>query len=378
MAAPVVLLGIAAGAAAMYLFDPRQGRSRRARLRDKAITGISDLEDAVSVVYRDLGNRTRGVLWRVRSRASAKQITDDVLAERVRAELGRATSHPGAIHVEVSQGRVILSGAVLESEHAQLLRAVRAVRGVDEVQDNLAVHATARGIPALQGGSSPAVRRLGLLRERWTPTTRLLAGAVGTALMLQALGRRHPVGLLTGPLGAALLLRSATNVPVRQLAGGARGRAIDVRKTIHVKAPVEQVFETLSHYESFPQFMANVREVQVREDGTSHWTVAGPAGRTVQWDAETTHREPNRLLAWRSLPGSTVEHSGTIRFEPEDDGTRLTIDMSYRPPTGALGHVVARLFGADPRTELDEDLQRMKVYLETGRPARDAAAARHH
>jgi len=48
--------------------------------------------------------------------------------------------------------------------------------------------------------------------------------------------------------------------------------------------------------------------------------------------------------------------------------------MSYNPPAGAAGHVVASLFGADPKTEMDEDLMRLKAFFETGKPARDAAA----
>jgi uncharacterized membrane protein len=48
--------------------------------------------------------------------------------------------------------------------------------------------------------------------------------------------------------------------------------------------------------------------------------------------------------------------------------------MSYSPPAGVLGHVVAKLFGADPKTELDEDLLRMKTFLETGKAPCDAAA----
>jgi uncharacterized membrane protein len=52
--------------------------------------------------------------------------------------------------------------------------------------------------------------------------------------------------------------------------------------------------------------------------------------------------------------------------------------MSYTPPAGALGHAVARIFGADPKSELNDDLMRMKVFLETGRRAHDAAAAARH
>jgi uncharacterized membrane protein len=113
--------------------------------------------------------------------------------------------------------------------------------------------------------------------------------------------------------------------------------------------------------------------VKVREDGSSHWRVAGPAGQSVEWDAVTTQLIPNEVLAWKTTPGSTVEHAGFIRFERVNGGTRLDVKMSYNPPAGALGHTVAMLFGADPKTELDQDLLRMKTYLETGKTPHDAA-----
>jgi uncharacterized membrane protein len=100
----------------------------------------------------------------------------------------------------------------------------------------------------------------------------------------------------------------------------------------------------------------------------SHWVAAGPGGVSASWDAETTQSEPQRLLAWRSLPGSMVRTTGSVCFE--DDilgGTRITIRMSYCPPAGLLGHTVACLFGADPKSEIDDDMVRLKSLLEIGK-----------
>jgi uncharacterized membrane protein len=47
--------------------------------------------------------------------------------------------------------------------------------------------------------------------------------------------------------------------------------------------------------------------------------------------------------------------------------------MSYNPVMGGLGHAVAALFGADPKSRIDEDLMRMKTMIETGIAAHDAA-----
>jgi uncharacterized membrane protein len=119
--------------------------------------------------------------------------------------------------------------------------------------------------------------------------------------------------------------------------------------------------------------MHNVREVQVRDD-VSHWVVAGPAGVPVEWDAKLVDVVPDQLLKWRSTFDSAVKHEGCVRFEPNGHGgTRLTVRLRYVPPAGAFGHAVATIFGADPKTEMDADLLRMKTMIETGRAPHDAA-----
>ena len=377
MGARLLLGAAAAGAISMYLLDPDHGRRRRAVVSDRVASGMSRLDDATSIASRDLRNRARGVAHEVRSRFTREEVPDEILCERVRSSLGWAVSHPGAIEVSALSGRVLLSGAILEREYVRLLRAVWAVRGVADVEDRLAVYESPVGISALQGGGRAPERRFGPLQENWSPALRVIMGATGGALLLNALaGRRSALGLLGGLGGAALIARSSANMPIDRLVG-VRRPAVELQKCIDVAAPIEQVFETFSQLERFPEFMTHVHEVRVRGDGTSQWTVEGPAGRTVSWEAVTTRLEPNRLIAWRTLPGSAVEHAGLLRFEQTQGGTRVFVTMSYTPPGGALGHAVARLFGADPKSELNDDLMRMKVFLETGRRAHDAAAARH-
>ena len=77
------------------------------------------------------------------------------------------------------------------------------------------------------------------------------------------------------------------------------------------------------------------------------------------------------MIEWSTIVGSPVEHAGTIKLDSTGDGTtRVHIRMSYNPPAGALGHVVAKLFGADPKSEMDEDLMRLKNALEKTRRLR--------
>jgi uncharacterized membrane protein len=249
----------------------------------------------------------------------------------------------------------------------------RAINGIEGQHSDAVVIARGFQISALQGTHSTPQQRLPIFQENWSPTARLLAGAIGTSLAAWGVRQRPAIAILAAGTGGALMIRGAANAPLQRFFGGTGRRAIDIQKTIHIGAPVERVFEMLSHYQSFPFFMRNVRRVSMHPDGRSHWVVAGPGGASVEWDAQTTVYRPNEALAWRTVRHSTVDHAGIMRLRPENGGTRLDVHLTYNPPAGALGHAVAKVFGADAKTELGQDLLRLKTYLETGVRAHDAA-----
>ncbi|MGQ0546898.1 MAG: SRPBCC family protein [Betaproteobacteria bacterium] len=371
MRAPSAFTIAAMAAAATYLFDPDMGRRRRALLRDKVTGRLSHADEAGSVFAVDLRNRTQGLLARLRGRFALREVANEVLAERVRARLGRFLSHPGAVEVSASGGVVTLQGPVLEHEVDRALRAVSAVPGVRQVTDALERHKQAGDVSSLQGGRR-RIQRADLMQERWALATRVLVGAGGATLL--ALARRSPLSLAFSLAGGAMLLRAGSNMPIARLLGQ-RGPYIGYKKTIHIGAPVQQVFAFWQDFANFPKYMRNVRAVRRNADGGWHWEVAGPLGATVQWDAHMTACVPDELIAWSTAPGSRVQHAGLVHFQREGEGTRVQVEMRYNPPGAALGHVVASLFGADPLTEMDEDLMRLKSFLETGKPARDAARA---
>jgi uncharacterized membrane protein len=186
---------------------------------------------------------------------------------------------------------------------------------------------------------------------------------------------RGPLSFFLGVAGGALLTRAATNRQLTTLLGLAEDpRGIEVQKTVHIHAPLEKVFEFWSDFENFPRFMSNVRKVRALDERRSHWIVNGPAGIPVEWIAEITQFVPNKWIEWRSVPGSVVRHWGSVRFEEEGErGTRVDIRVHYVPVAGALGHAIASLFGADPKSEMDADMMRMKTMMETGHPPHDAA-----
>lgn len=376
-----VLLGLGIGAGMMYLMDPQWGNRRRSMIKGQATHAYHNAEDSAGKTARDMKNRAQGLVAEAKAAFTHEEVTDEVLVQRVRSTLGRVVSHPRSIRVDAQEGNVSLSGPILDNEVDDLMQAVFSVRGVRNVNNNLEVHDKRSDWPGLQGGFQPRPgMEPDLMQENWSPTTRVLAGAAGGALTLYGMGRRDALGTALSALGLGVFARGMTNLEMERLTGiGAGRRAVDFHKTINIHAPVEKVFEFWSNFENFPQFMHNVREVSVGsgESDKSHWRVAGPAGVTFEWDAEVTQYEPNRLIAWKSVEGSTVGHAGIIRFDANPDGsTRVDIRMSYNPPGGALGHALAFLLGSDPKHEMDADLARVKTYLETGNAPHDAAQPR--
>jgi uncharacterized membrane protein len=152
-------------------------------------------------------------------------------------------------------------------------------------------------------------------------------------------------------------------------------RAVRVEKSIHIAAPVEQVFAFWRDVQNFPRFMTHVHEVTGDLAGTTHWRADGAAGPAVQWTAQCTELTPNQRIAWVTLPESTVRHAGAVSFQHGGDGgTRVHVELHYQPPGGAIGDRLARLLGFDPKHQLDDDLMRVKSFLETGHASHDAAA----
>jgi uncharacterized membrane protein len=372
-----ILTAAGIGAGLMYFFDPDRGGRRRALAHDQLTHASRVAHEAADVTSRDLSHRAAGWAARIARCFRLDKPSDEALAARVRSKLGRVVSHPHAISVGVANGEVTLSGPILAREVHRLLSGVRRIRGVRAVEDRLSVYEQAGNISALQGGHE-RIERFELAQMNWSPPARLLTAAAGGVLLIRGLARRDSISRGLGLFGLGLLARSISNRDLASLVGvSERARPIGITKAIAIHAPVERVFDFWSDYQNFPRYMRHVREVRVGADDRSHWVIDGPFGTTIEWTAEITELRPRERVSWRTLPGSLVQHRGTAQFGGDGKGgTRLTIDLCYWPLGGELGHFVAKLFSADPKSEMDDDLMRMKSTIETGRAPHDAAANR--
>ena len=145
-----------------------------------------------------------------------------------------------------------------------------------------------------------------------------------------------------------------------------------VVKCVTINRPAEEIYNFWRQLENLPKFMNHLIAVTESGEGRSHWVAKGPAGSQVEWDAEIVEETPHQLIAWRSLPGAQVENSGRVTLEPATGmrGTVVRVDLQYRPPGGAVGATIAKLFGEAPEKQIPVDLRRIKQLLETGEIAR--------
>ncbi|HYF39247.1 MAG TPA: SRPBCC family protein, partial [Gemmatimonadales bacterium] len=186
----------------------------------------------------------------------------------------------------------------------------------------------------------------------------------GIVVGLYGLARRGPLGAVLRTVATGLLARAGGYGSGGAALGSDRRRAVDIQKTLYIEAPVQQVYAFWSNYENFPLFMSHVREVEDLGGGRSRWSVRGPGGVPIEWNARLTQQTPNELIAWRSEAGSMLENAGMIRFSSSGAGTRVDIRLCYHPPAGGAGQAVAELLGSDPRSKMNDDLGRMKALLE--------------
>jgi len=98
----------------------------------------------------------------------------------------------------------------------------------------------------------------------------------------------------------------------------------------------------------------------------SHWVVAGPLGKQVEWDAETTRLEKNKRIAWNSKETSDIKTSGQVTFNDLGKGqTEVTVTLQWVVPAAKGGETLMGLV-ADPAKRLEEDLLSFKHYVEQG------------
>jgi uncharacterized membrane protein len=250
---------------------------------------------------------------------------------------------------------------------------VAALAGVDDTRRSRSI---IRTLGARECGHAAALL-LGSEKLVWT---RVAGDALDIAFLAAGVARRGPGRRARGAMSAAALtaiggadvyaaLRTTRDGGSRH-ANGQRHRTL--RAAITIRRTPDQVYEFWRNLENLPSFMHHLKSVTAGPEGRSHWVANAPLGQDVQWDAQIVEDQPNKRIAWQSLPGSAVENSGCVDFASDNSGkgTEVRVTIAYRMPGGVLGKAVATLLGESPDQQVNDDLRRFKQILETGQVLR--------
>jgi uncharacterized membrane protein len=200
--------------------------------------------------------------------------------------------------------------------------------------------------------------------RRSVPGTLLAAGAIPLVF-------RGLVG--HWPAYAQTRRRRGRGADTRAALSGDHG--IHVRESVRIEKPLADVYGFWRRFENLPRFMTHLEQVTELGNGRSRWVAKGPAGVTVEWDAEVINEIENKVIGWRSLPGGDIVTAGSVNFAAVRGGqsTQISVHLQYAPPAGRLGALAATVAGREPSQTIREDLRRLKQLLEAGEVPRTSS-----
>lgn len=202
---------------------------------------------------------------------------------------------------------------------------------------------------------------------------RVVTLAAGAALLGYA-WRHRSRGL--GLTSAGLIARGATGFcpayaalgvdhsDTRHALSGAKG--VHVREAIIVNATPEELYSFWRQLERLPLVMPQLESVEQIDFRLSRWTAKTLGQMPVSWTAEIINEVPFETIAWKTLPGESIQHAGSVVFKrlPATDSTDVRVHLQYSPPGGKAAAWFAALMGQDPAKLTREGLQALKQRFE--------------
>jgi uncharacterized membrane protein len=140
---------------------------------------------------------------------------------------------------------------------------------------------------------------------------------------------------------------------------GAGHRAVDLQKTINIKAPVEEVFAFST--EPANQTLINSAMIAFDMDGPMQKGAIARgatrvAGKKLEWTSEVTEFQPNQRVEIRSLEAPMEFHIAWT-YEADDAGTTVSWEQDVPSTGGFFGRLsdplVTRMYARDVRSSLE-------------------------
>jgi uncharacterized membrane protein len=207
-----------------------------------------------------------------------------------------------------------------------------------------------------------------------TPSERIVSTFGGAALAVMGLRNIGSIpGIATLLSGGYLLVRGLSGYcPITNRLNRPstkQASAMEATGTFIINKPRSDVYAFWRKLENLPKFMQHLDEVKELDDAHSKWTAKLPGGvGHVSWDAQIVEDISGELISWSSLPGSTVDNAGEVRFKdaPGNKGTEIRTTITYRLPGGDLGSVAGKLFNPAVENMMREDLRSFQKLMDAG------------
>ena len=133
-----------------------------------------------------------------------------------------------------------------------------------------------------------------------------------------------------------------------------------VEKSIDVDVPVSTAYNQWTQFETFPEFMDGVVEVEQLGDTRLRWK-AKIGGHEKEWNAEITEQRPDERIAWRAVDGAP--NAGVVTFHRLDERrTRVMLQLEAEPQ--GVVEKVGDSLGVFGR-QVEGDLERFKAFVES-------------
>jgi uncharacterized membrane protein len=229
-------------------------------------------------------------------------------------------------------------------------------------------------------GARELVAGIGILSQS-NPSGWLWARVAGDLLDLSSLGkamasdenaRGRAMAATAAVVGVTVAdARCAMQLTSAKSGGQTRRGAAAIASSIIIARNPDEIYEFWRDFTRLPEIFDRLDSVQAVDGKRSHWKLALPMGRSLEWDAEITGDQPNSRIAWRSL-SSSAPHSGEVRFQPATGQRGTKVSVEIRPEGVSTGF--GKLAGLVPEQHVNIALHNLKQLLETGEVVKSDAS----
>lgn len=112
--------------------------------------------------------------------------------------------------------------------------------------------------------------------------------------------------------------------------------ADSVKDSIDVKATSEEIFDVATDFESYPEWNANIKAVEIKETdeegrATKVWMKVDAKLKVVTYTLGYDYSNAPESFSWKLIDGDVKELEGSYVFDEFDDVTDVTYEMKVDP-----------------------------------------------